>query len=254
MSTATALLNSALGVAYLCIGTMAVYDLVRGWRSLGPSHFGLAFIGLAFTCGPHHLDHGMHVLVGDRTGGGLDLVAVVVGLPAGAAFLSLRVEAVRGGAGDRFIAGTPPWVAATPTLAAVYLTAMVAGALAVASGSTLEATSQVAPNVLLVAVYTAIGVVLMRTQLRNRRASGGWSLSGLALMAVFPTCAVMHATWVLYGVTGVYAFDSHGSVIDWLSVPAGLYFLAVVRALYRDSIRDWNAASVPAAAGARAAS
>ena len=89
-------------------------------------------------------------------------------------------------------------------------------------------------------IYVTIGYFLLRTQLRNRTTSGGWSLSGLALMGVFPTCAVMHAVWVLYAVTGVYAPDVHGLFIDWISVPAGLYFLWVVRALYHDALHDWN--------------
>jgi hypothetical protein len=44
----------------------------------------------------------------------------------------------------------------------------------------------------------------------------------------------------VYAVAGRYQQDGHGLVIDWLSVPAGIYFLAVVRGLYRESLRDWN--------------
>jgi hypothetical protein len=69
---------------------------------------------------------------------------------------------------------------------------------------------------------------------------GGWSVSGLCLSAIFPTCALTHGVWAVYAVAGRYAQDGHGLVIDWLSVPAGIYFLAVVRSLYRDSLRDWN--------------
>jgi hypothetical protein len=50
----------------------------------------------------------------------------------------------------------------------------------------------------------------------------------------------MHAVFALYSLTGAYAFDSHGMLIDWLAVPAGLYFLWVVQGLYRDAINDWN--------------
>ena len=50
----------------------------------------------------------------------------------------------------------------------------------------------------------------------------------------------MHAVWATYAVAGRYQQDGHGLVIDWLSVPAGLYFLLVVRGLYRESLRDWN--------------
>jgi hypothetical protein len=50
----------------------------------------------------------------------------------------------------------------------------------------------------------------------------------------------MHLVWAVYAVAGRYAQDGHGLVVDWLSVPAGIYFLYVVRSLYRDSLRDWN--------------
>jgi hypothetical protein len=69
---------------------------------------------------------------------------------------------------------------------------------------------------------------------------GGWSVSGLSLSIIFPTCALMHAVWAVYAVAGRYRQDVHGLTIDWLSVPAGIYFLFVVRRLYQDSLRDWN--------------
>jgi hypothetical protein len=40
--------------------------------------------------------------------------------------------------------------------------------------------------------------------------------------------------------TGRYDLDSHGLTIDLLAVPAGLYFLWVVRSLYLDTLEDWN--------------
>jgi hypothetical protein len=51
----------------------------------------------------------------------------------------------------------------------------------------------------------------------------------------------MHATYGLYVLTGRYAPDWHGLLFDTLAVPASLYFLWVVQALYRGSFRDWNA-------------
>jgi hypothetical protein len=95
-------------------------------------------------------------------------------------------------------------------------------------------------NVILVGLYMAVGWFVLRTQLANRASMGGWSVSGLCLSAIFPTCAVMHAVWAVYAVADRYAQDGHGLLIDWLSVPAGIYFLGVVRGLYRDSLRDWN--------------
>jgi hypothetical protein len=69
---------------------------------------------------------------------------------------------------------------------------------------------------------------------------GGWSVSGLCLSTIFPTCALMHGVFAVYALAGVYHHDLHGGLIDWLSVPAGAYILWVVRRLYRDSLRDWN--------------
>ena len=65
-------------------------------------------------------------------------------------------------------------------------------------------------------------------------------MSGLSLTGVFPTCALMHGVWIVYDMSGLYHADGHGLVVDLLSIPAGLYFLWVVRGLYRDSLRDWN--------------
>ncbi|HEV2723335.1 MAG TPA: hypothetical protein VGV10_01765, partial [Thermoleophilaceae bacterium] len=44
--------------------------------------------------------------------------------------------------------------------------------------------------------------------------------------------------------------DLHGLVVGWLAVPAGVYFLWVVQALYRGTFRDWNSTGrvVPEAA------
>ena len=37
------------------------------------------------------------------------------------------------------------------------------------------------------------------------------------------------------------------SPLDWLAVPAGLYFLCVVHGLHIDAIKDWNTVSTVAA-------
>ena len=122
---------------------------------------------------------------------------------------------------------------------------------AAVGGGGLDVTPAITANVLLVGIYMAIGWVILRTQLANRESMGGWSLSGLCLSGIFPTCALMHAVWAIYAVRDVYHSDVHGLVIDWLSVPAGIYFLSVVWQLYRDALQDWNQgpeAVVPAAA------
>ena len=96
------------------------------------------------------------------------------------------------------------------------------------------------PNIALFFLYMAIGYFLFRTQLRNRPTMGGWSASGLSLGVVFPTCAIMHAVYLLYAGAGVYIGDIHGFTIDWIGVPAAGYFLWVVHGLYRNALKDWN--------------
>jgi len=237
MRMAVAFLNVALGLVYTSYGVMTVIELRQGWQSRGVSHFGMAWVAMAFTCGPHHLDHGVHAFLG-RAGGPLDVLAVVVGVPAGVTWFLLRLEAVAGGRGDRFIAGTPDWIALLPAVAGVYFALLVAAVNA--SNIPVRFTAVTVPNLLLVVIYCAIGASLLRTQLANRPRSGGWSLSGLSLTVVFPTCALMHGIYAMYGMTGRYAADLHGLMIDWLAVPAGLYFLDVVHRLSSGRLADWN--------------
>ena len=247
MSLAVALVNLVLGLAYTGYGVMTAIEMKRDWRTLGFTHFGAAWLCMAFTCGPHHLAHAVHVGLEGRAGGSLDLLTTVVGLPVGVIWLALRVEAFAGGRGDRFIPGTPRWLAVMPTVAAVFMTAFVGSVLAV-PGLAFHVSGMGVMNVILVFIYMAIGWFVLSTQLRNRGPMRGWSVSGLSLSVVFPTCALMHATWVVYNLSGAYEADVHGAVIDALSIPAGLYFLWVVRGLYRDSLRDWNRVSSQAAA------
>ena len=106
-ATSVGILNVVLGLVYTQYGTMTAIEMRRNWRTMGFSHFGAAWIAVAFTCGPHHFVHGTHVLLEGRTGGALDLVAAAVGFPAGVVWFLLRLEAFFGGRGDRFIAALP---------------------------------------------------------------------------------------------------------------------------------------------------
>lgn len=245
MTVAVAALNILLGVAYTTYGFITISDLKRGWKTMGFSHFGAAWIAMAFTCGPHHLVHGTHLLLEGRIGGPLDLVAVAIGLPAGVAFLYLRMEATLGGRGDRFIAGSPAWVLSLPTLGSAYMTGLVIAVFG--AGAFGLVPREITPNLMLVVLYFMIGYFILRTQLRNRTLLNGWSLSGLALAVVFPTCGLMHGVYALYASTGLYNdIDFHGWIVDALGVPAAIYFLWVVVGLYRLSLRDWNRQMVDA--------
>ncbi len=241
MSTAVALTNIGLGIIYTAYGVMTLIELKRGWSSLGPSHFGLAWLAMAFTCGPHHLEHGLHVLATGSSAGPLDVITVLVGAPAGLTWFLLRVEAVRGGSGDRFVAGTPVWVSVLPAVCVAYAL-MACTALVWVLRTNAAMTPKVTPNFLLLAVYGLVGYYLLRAQLANRPFAQGWSLSGLALTLVFPTCGLMHATFAVYATAGRYTVEGYGLLIDWLAVPAAAYFVWVVRGLQQGRLRDWNLA------------
>lgn len=245
MTAAVAITNIILGTAYTSYGLMTLLDMQRDRRAGEPfSHFAAAWVAMAFTCGPHHLFHGIHVGFEGRPPGSADLVAVLIGLPVGVIWLALRIEAFFGGRGDRFVSGTPAWLALAPVAAGAYLAALISWVTR-AGVEGYAVPSMMTPNILLVAIYMAIGYFLLRTQLRNHQPLGGWSVSGLTLTTVFPTCAAMHGIWVVYAAAGRYAYDVHGFVISWLAVPAGLYFLWVVRGLYRSAEQQNAVPAVP---------
>ena len=243
MTALVVVLNAVLGAVYVSYGVLTILELRRGWTANGPSLFGLAWIAMAFTCGPHHLDHAVHAAVDGAAGASSDVLAVVLGLTPGVTWFLLRVEAHLGGPGDRTIAGTPSWlravvvltVAGSVVLAGVLVADLVRGDAALSPRAT--------PNLLLVGLYMAIGFYLARTQLANRPVLEGWSASGLSLTAVFPTCAAMHAAFATQVLVGGYHADAHILVVDWLSVPASIFFLYVIRSLLVGRGRDWNQAT-----------
>ena len=239
MRASVAIINILVGSVYVSLGVLILVDLKLGWHLFGFSRFGGGLAAVAFTCGAHHLAHGHHVAFESHDAGALDLVSVLVGLPFGLTWLWLRLEALAGGVGDRIIRGNPVWVLAMPTVAAVYVTALVAAGAVVAQGP-LEFPVALTPHLVLLFVYVRIAWMLLRTQLLFHSESAGWSLSGCTISALFFTCALMHAVLVLYGVAGRQVLDGHEFVIAILGVPAGVYFLSVVRNLVNDEISDWN--------------
>lgn len=246
MTAAVAALNIVIGLVYFQIGAMTLIEMQRNWRAMGWSRAGIAFVAITFTCGPHHFVHGIHVALEGRYAGALDLVATLIALPAGLTWFLLRLEAFRGGRGDRFIHGSPLWVLALPTAFGVYVTAVVMTTIHT-GGLALRGLEVAIPNILLIGIYGMIAFYLVRTQLHNRRPLGGWSLSGLSLAFIFASCTVMHAVFGVFTLRGIFAPDLHHIVVDWLAVPAGLYFLYVVRSLYRGSATDWNRMRAPRA-------
>lgn len=234
MTLATGLANIAMSFVYLAYGTITLFDLKEGWRDRTRRQFGLAFLAIMFTCGPHHLDHGLHLLLTDARGGALDLLVVVLGLPAGLVWFRLRVEALLGGPGDRHIVGTPRALAVLPALGAAYLVATVAMAAVLVRGHGFD--PAVAPNLLVMVLYLFVGGTLTATQVRNFEASGRWSASGLSLASIFYTCALMHLAYATYTTNGRYVDDGHVIAIDLLSVPGAAYFLWLVVGVHRGQI------------------
>jgi hypothetical protein len=234
MTVAAGMFALITGIAYTLLGVMTAYELGRDSARRGFSHFGAAFMVMAFTCGPHHLVHAIHILFeGERVGGAL-LAALGIGLVPGVVFVGLRLEAFCGGRGDRLLRGDPGWLLAAPWLITLASGAVLAAALARASAEGVSAWG-VLPNLVLFANFLVVGILVRRTQLARRPILGGWSLSGTAMAGVFPTCAVAHLT---AGLTVVP--DMHMIVFDVIGVPASIVFLWVVHRVHANSLADWN--------------
>lgn len=193
MIAAVATLDIVLGLVCFRYGTMSAIERRRNRRELGLSRFGLAWLAMAFPAGASPRPRDRRLAEG-RYAGGLDLVATAIAFPAGVTWFLLRVEAFRGGRGDRFIHGSPWWVLALPTAFAVYVTVVVMTIID-AGGIGAAGLPMALPNLVLVAIYAMVGFYVTRTQLFNRRPLGGWSLSGLSLAVIVPTCAVMHGVF-----------------------------------------------------------
>ncbi|MEY2478756.1 MAG: hypothetical protein QOG87_4071 [Actinomycetota bacterium] len=240
--------NIALGLGYLLLGTIVAIELVRQWREPGVWQFGAALTAIAFTCGPHHLTHGVHVGFEHEVAGRLDLVTTLVGIPPAAVFVWLRLEALVGKRGDRLIAGTPGWIQALPVAAGAYFAIVLTvgfGMMRRSPGLSLDGLLSLASA----GLFAGVALVFARTQLRNREALGGWSLSGLGLLGLFGTCAVMHTAVAMEATSQVRSLDIHLVTVDVMGVLAALWFLAVVRAMTRGARREWDAVGNAATAG-----
>jgi hypothetical protein len=233
MNVVGALASLVIGLAYVWLGLIVFHELRSGRRERGLSPFGVAFMLMALTCGPHHLAHFEHMLFHTTASDPLTVVALLLGLPAGVLFVGLRMEALRGGRGDRVIVGTPVWLALLPVVGL-----LAAGALCTLAVQRTVAVGGVAwqglPSLALAGAFVVVGSYLFRAQVA-RGGTAGWSVSGLALAAIFPTCALMHLALGLGP-----AADVHLFAIDLVGVPCALYFLWVVNRLFHAGLRDWN--------------
>jgi hypothetical protein len=245
--------NLAIGAAYSGLGLLSAWEAISQYRARGLSRFGLGFSLMAASCGPHHLAHGWCVLHGGAVSMPMFIVTLI-GLPAGLIFCALRVESMLGGRGDRTITAAPHGLVALTIAFAVAVGALAGEALATRplpgvatctlfglkvvseAGSRANFASVLfATNMCAAVAYVMVGWYLIVTQVRRYVTQHQWSLSGLALAGVFPTCALMH---VIHAVS----FGTHSATLpfDLLGVPASIYFLWVVKRVHRDSVVDWN--------------
>lgn len=245
MNLTAGILSLALGLAYSGLGVITAYELTRHSPSRGFSYFGAGFLLMAATCGPHHLAHAEHLLIGGASASAPLLASLALGTPAGVIFILLRVEAAFGGRGDRLITGSPVWLALLPPLMLAAAGVIVFEAVEYTQDHGYNLAG-VAPNVVLFANYMLVGIFTARTQLARRPVLGGWSLSGVAMAGVFSTCAVTH---MVAGLTA--APDIHTLTLDNLGVPASLFFLWVVHRLHTHSLPDWNRAPLVGRAAPR---
>jgi hypothetical protein len=259
--------NLAIGLAYVGLGLLSAWETISLHRYRGWSRFGLGFSLMAASCGPHHLTHGWHILQGESVSWPM-FAATLIGLPAGLAFVGLRLEAMCGGRGER-------WFTASPGRAAllVGVFALVAGWLAAWAfaerGADISSQVLCAPgglasrgaapgagidfasvtflaNVFVTVAYGMVGWYLADSQARRHLTSGVWSLSGVALTGVFFTCAQMHFIDATTRGEGLML------AFDLLGIPASVYFLWVVKQLHNDSLMDWNRRPLVGAAAAPA--
>jgi hypothetical protein len=227
-----AALSLLTGAAYTALGIITVYELIRHRRTRGFSHFGVAFAIMAFTCGPHHLLHAFHVLLGHEHQHPELISALALGVLPAVFFIGLRIEAAFGGRGDRLISSRAatalPWLMVAVSGAVIYEAARGGVRIGIDPRALI-------PNVILFVNYMLVGYFMARTQLARRPLMDAWSLSGIAMSAVFLTCAVSHLVAGLVTTPGFARI-----VLDNFAVPTSFYFLWAVHRLHRDSARDWN--------------
>jgi hypothetical protein len=255
MSLVIGISNLAIGLAYAGLGMLSIWETVSLHRYRGWSRFGIGFALMAASCGPHHLAHGWHVLQGESVSWPM-FGGTIVGLPAGLVFVLLRFEAMWGGKGDRLLTATADQAALLLGSFAIVASSLGTWALAqsgselpfqilctsaglIARGMAADAGVNYASvtflaNAFVTITYGMVGWYLADHQVRRYLTGGTWSLSGVALVGVFFTCALMH--FVDANTIG----NNPMLVFDLIGIPASIYFLHVVKQLHSDSVMDWN--------------
>jgi hypothetical protein len=246
--------NLLIGLAYTGLGLLSAWETFSLHRYRGWSRFGIGFSLMAASCGPHHLIHGWQTLQGGGFSGPM-LAVTLIGIPAGFAFVGLRLETALGGRGDRTFAPSRYWAVSMVAAFAVVVGALAGWSLARpaiafpsevmctalglarkgAPGGGFDITSvTLLANLFVVVTYGMVGWYLADYQVRRHVAEGAWSVSGISLAGVFFTCALMH---LIYATA-----ERHCATLpfDLLGVPASVYFLWIVKRVHSDSVVDWN--------------
>jgi hypothetical protein len=188
--------------------------------------------------------HAVHLLFEGETAPWPLTASLLLGIVPASVFFSLRIEALFGGRGDRLLRGDPWLLQAAPWAFTFVSGAVLAGGLAHAAREGAS-TLALAPNAVLFGAFLVVGALVRRTQAARRPLLGGWSLAGVAMAGVFPTCGASHLVAGL-----VSKPDLHMLLFDLPGVPASLFFLWVVHRVSSDSLADWNRRPLVGRAGA----
>jgi hypothetical protein len=267
MSLVIGLGNILIGLAYAGLGSLSAWETISLHRYRGWSRFGIGFSLMAASCGPHHLVHGWHVLMGEGISYPM-FAATLIGLPAGLMFVLLRFETIWGGQGDRWVSASPHQAVLLAAVFTIVAGCMAAWMLAQAvagtafeelctssgvlnrvgdSGSPMDLTSVTfLANMFVTITYGLVGCYLADHQVRCYLTNGVWSLSGVALTGVFFSCAQMHF------IDATTRGNDVMIVFDLIGIPASVYFLWVVKQVHNDSAVDWNRRPLVGAAAAPA--
>ncbi|WP_298256373.1 hypothetical protein [Bradyrhizobium sp.] len=254
--------NLAIGLAYAGLGVIGAWETISLHRYRGWSRFGIGFVLMAASCGPHHLVHGWHVLQGETVSWQM-LAVTVIGLPAGLIFVGLRLERMVGGQGERVVAASADRAAMLATAMTLVTGLLAAGVLAQPAADLFQVLCTSAglvakpidaavdfmsvtfvANLFVTIAYGMVGWYLADCQVRRYLANGFWSLSGVALAGVFFTCAQMHL------IDATTHDDGLLLIFDLIGIPASIYFLWVVKLVHNDSVMDWNRRPLVGAAAA----
>lgn len=232
LSTAAITVNVILGLAYSTYWVMVLVDLKRGRVAKGrETEYAYAWLAMAVTCGGSHLIHAAH-LWEYHQGALVDVVATGFSIPFGILWFLLQVEGMfLGGEGDRRYSNG----LITTMLLVAWGIAFFGSGLYI--GATIDQFQWAPPvlwfNGIVFCLYSAVAVVMWRSQVQAHRATGQWSFSGVDLGTVLWTCAFLHLVCMGWLVAiGTYVNDLHMAIITALAIPPAWFYLRVWRKMY----------------------